>query len=99
VLQERSTSAATESANGLQRALTSRIRIEQAKGILAERVGVGVDEAFEFLRRYSRRHQAGITVIAEGVVRRELDITPRQRSGAVGTVHVCVGPRPTARTR
>jgi hypothetical protein len=78
VLQERSTSAATESANGLQRALTSRIRIEQAKGILAERVGVGVDEAFEFLRRYARRHQAGITVIADGVVRRELDITPRQ---------------------
>jgi AmiR/NasT family two-component response regulator len=78
VLQERSTSAATESANGLQRALTSRIRIEQAKGILAERAGVGVDEAFELLRGYARRHHVGITVIAEGVIRRELDIMPRQ---------------------
>jgi GAF domain-containing protein len=76
VLQERSTSEAIESASGLQRALTSRIRIEQAKGILAERTGVGVDEAFESLRNYARRHQLGITIVAERVVRRELDIIP-----------------------
>jgi GAF domain-containing protein len=74
VLQQRSTSEAHESVSGLQRALTSRIRIEQAKGILAERSGSGVDEAFEVLRSYARRHQTGITAVAEQVVRRELDI-------------------------
>jgi len=78
LLQERTTSEATASASGLQRALTSRISIEQAKGILSERTGVGVDQAFESLRSYARRHQAGITIIAERVVRRELDIIPHQ---------------------
>ena len=76
VLQERSNSEASESASGLQRALTSRIRIEQAKGILAERTSGTVDEAFESLRSYARRHRLCITVIAERVVRRELDIVP-----------------------
>jgi GAF domain-containing protein len=76
VLHERSTREAHETASGLQRALTSRIRIEQAKGILAERTGASIDEAFESLRSYARRHQLGTSVVAERVVRRELDIAP-----------------------
>jgi GAF domain-containing protein len=77
-LQERSTREAHEAASGLQRALTSRIRIEQAKGILAERSGVSIDEAFEQLRGYARRHQLGTSVVAERVVHGVLDIAPNR---------------------
>src|SRR4051794_24561085 len=52
----------------LQTALTSRILIEQAKGVLAEARGIGVDEAFQVLRKHSRDHNAGIHDVAAAVV-------------------------------
>ena len=41
----------------LQHALESRVAIEQAKGIIAERYDLGVDEAFEVIRRAARSHR------------------------------------------
>jgi len=38
----------------LEEALTSRVTIEQAKGMLAERAKVGTDQAFLLLRTYAR---------------------------------------------
>lgn len=72
VLQERSIRQAASTANALQHALTSRITIEQAKGVIAERSSVSVDEAFELLRGYARSHQLGLTVVADRVVRHRL---------------------------
>jgi hypothetical protein len=57
-----------ERARQLELALSSRIVIEQAKGILAERHGVSVDEAFELLRREARSSRRKIHDVAADVV-------------------------------
>jgi len=52
----------------LQGALDSRIIIEQAKGMIAEQRGIGVDEAFVLLRKHANDHHAGLHATAEAVV-------------------------------
>jgi AmiR/NasT family two-component response regulator len=51
------TEASYERRAQLQHALESRIMIEQAKGIIAERYRLDVDEAFETIRRASRTNR------------------------------------------
>ena len=66
---------ALERENGqLRTALESRIVIEQAKGILAERYATAVDVAFEMLRRGARSSQRRIHDVAAEVV--ASDTTP-----------------------
>jgi hypothetical protein len=57
----------------LQSALTSRVVIEQAKGVLAARLDVGMEEAFERLRRRSRDDRRRLVEIAEEVVNAHSD--------------------------
>ena len=52
----------------LQRALDSRIVIEQAKGVLAERLGVGVEDAFELLRTSARSNRLRLRDLAQEVI-------------------------------
>jgi AmiR/NasT family two-component response regulator len=52
----------------LQRALESRIVLEQAKGVLIERFDVLPEYAFEILRRASRTQRRSIHLIAGEVV-------------------------------
>src|SRR3954447_10588822 len=52
----------------LQHALDSRIRIEQAKGVLAERLQTTTADAFETLRRAARSSQMRLHDLAELVV-------------------------------
>jgi PAS domain S-box-containing protein len=59
-------------AEQLQRALDSRVVIEQAKGFLACLRGISIDEAFDRIRKYARSHNADIHSIATRVVERRL---------------------------
>jgi hypothetical protein len=68
IIQERSIRDHQMLARQLQGALESRIVIEQAKGVVAERAGVGVDVAFQRIRRYSRDHNRLLTDVARDVV-------------------------------
>jgi PAS domain S-box-containing protein len=56
----------------LQRALDTRIPIEQAKGFLAGTRNISTDEAFDRLRKYARSHSTDIHDIAERVLQRTL---------------------------
>ena len=60
--------SALEERAHLQRALESRIVIEQAKGMLAERLRLSLDEAFAVLRRAARSNGAKLHDVARCVV-------------------------------
>ncbi len=57
----------------LQTALNSRIVIEQAKGILAERGRLSTTEAFTRLRAHARTHHIRLSDLAAAVATRDLD--------------------------
>lgn len=68
ILQER-IRARTELVNQqLQNALDSRVVIEQAKGILAERGRIDVNEAFTLLRSHARSTRQRLSELARAVV-------------------------------
>ena len=52
----------------LHNALTSRIMIEQAKGIVSERLGVDMEGSFSTLRRYARSHNSRLVDVARDVI-------------------------------
>jgi GAF domain-containing protein len=73
ILQRRSAHRSAAVAEQLQHALNSRVVIEQAKGVLAERGQLSMDEAFEALRRHARHTNTKLTDVALAVVRGEVD--------------------------
>jgi hypothetical protein len=68
LLQYRTISDARALARHLSAALESRIAVEQAKGVIAERLDLGMDEAFERLRGHARSRQRRLSEVAEEVV-------------------------------
>jgi GAF domain-containing protein len=68
ILQERAVKDARLVAIQLEAALESRVAIEQAKGIVAERVGVTIDDAFDLLRAYARRYNHLLRQTAEQII-------------------------------
>ncbi|MCW0213572.1 MAG: GAF and ANTAR domain-containing protein [Pseudonocardia sp.] len=82
ILSERAVRRGTVVTEQLQHALDTRIVIEQAKGVLSEQAGVGLDEAFERLRSYARHHNLRLADVARRLLDRTLDASafaPRPR--------------------
>jgi GAF domain-containing protein len=75
ILQQRSLHRSHVLSEQLQTALSSRIVIEQAKGVLAERSNLTMDAAFAALRRHARDHNLKLTDVATAVVTAGLDPT------------------------
>jgi transcriptional regulator with GAF, ATPase, and Fis domain len=84
ILQERGARRRELLGRQLQGALTSRIVIEQAKGVIAEREGIHVDAAFELLRGYARRGGLALSEVAQQVVSRELELGSVRRDRRTG---------------
>ena len=68
ILQSQAVSEAQKINAQLQAALDSRIIIEQAKGVLAERAKVDMAEAFSMLRRFARSNNRQLSQVAAAVV-------------------------------
>jgi hypothetical protein len=52
----------------LSHALESRVVIEQAKGILCERAGLTMEQAFARMRHHARSHNLKLVAVAAGVI-------------------------------
>jgi transcriptional regulator with GAF, ATPase, and Fis domain len=68
LLHERNVRRRETVAEQLQAALNSRVVIEQAKGKLAERLGIDMDRAFSMLRDYARASNLRLTDVARAFV-------------------------------
>lgn len=72
LVQDRAASDQAALAEQLQTALSSRVILEQAKGVLAQQAGLDMDDAFAALRGYARRNNLRLTEVARDVVQRRL---------------------------
>lgn len=68
ILQERSVRDASTVRDQLQNALSSRVIIEQAKGVVSETSNLTTEEAFQAIRRYARSHETALSVVAQQLV-------------------------------
>jgi GAF domain-containing protein len=68
ILQQRAAVDAQVLSEQLSLALNSRILIEQAKGMLAERAGLDMDRSFATLREYARRHNRLLAEVARDFI-------------------------------
>ena len=68
ILQNQASREAQVVIEQLTQALNSRIVIEQAKGVTAERLGLDMGEAFARLRGYARHNKLRLTDVASAVI-------------------------------
>jgi AmiR/NasT family two-component response regulator len=68
ILHQRTLTHADLISQQLQGALNSRVIIEQAKGVLAERGSIDMDRAFVLLRAHARKTQQRLADVARAVV-------------------------------
>lgn len=72
LIQERALRERALLTEQLQAALSSRVVIEQAKGMLAEYLRMTVDDAFQLLRNYARERNRKLSHVASDVVNRKI---------------------------
>ncbi len=75
ILHHRAAQEAQTLNDQLSYALNSRIVIEQAKGMIAEREGFSVDRAFVKLRNHARNHNLRLVDVAHSVINGELVVS------------------------
>jgi GAF domain-containing protein len=80
ILQHRAALEAQMLNEQLQYALNSRIAIEQAKGMVAERDGVNMQEAFFILRSHARNHNLRLAQVAKDLISGELPASELDRT-------------------
>jgi GAF domain-containing protein len=68
ILQHRAAIQAHIVVDQLNHALNSRILIEQAKGVLAERTGLSMEASFSWLRNHARSHNLLLVDVAQSVI-------------------------------
>jgi GAF domain-containing protein len=68
ILQHRAAIQAHLLVDQLNHALNSRVMIEQAKGILAERAGLDMESAFSWLRVRARSHNLLLVDVAQSII-------------------------------
>ena len=73
VLQQRAAADVQRVNEQLSHALTSRVVIEQAKGVVFERAGIDMSEAFSRLRNYARSRNLRLTDVAQAAIDGTLD--------------------------
>jgi GAF domain-containing protein len=76
ILQQKAVKQAEDLSGQLQQALDSRIAIEQAKGILAERFHLEMNDAFTRLRRFARSSNQRLSDVASAVVLGQIVLDP-----------------------
>jgi GAF domain-containing protein len=82
ILNDRSSRQQAIVQRHLELALSSRVTIEQAKGFVAHRKNISVDDAFRLLRGYARSHRLRLVDVATGVVTGRLELDePSPRGG------------------
>lgn len=72
LVHERALSAAHDQIHHLRRALENRAVVEQAKTLLAERLGADPGDAFDWLRRYARNRNYQLRDVAQRFLDGEL---------------------------
>jgi GAF domain-containing protein len=75
ILQEQALRDSEQLADQLKEALVSRIVLEQAKGIVAERGGLTLEDAFQIIRNYGRNRNLQLRTVSEGIVGGTIDAT------------------------
>ncbi|MGA3218889.1 MAG: GAF and ANTAR domain-containing protein [Acidimicrobiales bacterium] len=68
ILQHRAALGAQVVNQQLEHALNSRIVLEQAKGMVAERENLNMEQAFSALRRHARNHNLRLVDVAEAII-------------------------------
>ncbi|MFJ3308489.1 GAF domain-containing protein [Streptomyces sp. NPDC086549] len=83
ILQQRTLEQSHVENSQLENALTSRILVEQVKGLLAERWNTSVDDAFAAFRSYARARHLRLSELAARII-----------SGGFDTAHISAPGRP-----